>query len=153
MQNPSNERLHFAGFLLVKVRPGLIECLFHRSLLQHKRFLPWSNSSKPTIEELSLRRKIERRVLPILEELVGEGADPSSETEKMIITLKLGPRETEEWLSGNELEDKAAETPHINSIVNSSGKNQLRWAKTDWSNGFCWRVGKEIRYPRSVISI
>lgn len=71
----------------------------------------------------------------------------------MIITLKLGPRETEEWLSGNELEDKAAETPHINSIVNSSGKNQLRWAKTDWSNGFCWRVGKEIRYPRSVISI
>lgn len=71
----------------------------------------------------------------------------------MIITLKLGARETEECLSGNKLEDKAAETPHINSIVNSSGKNQLRWSKTDWSNGLCWQVGKEIHYPQSVISI
>lgn len=71
----------------------------------------------------------------------------------MIIILKLGPRDTEEWLSGNELEEKAAKTPDINSIVNSSGKDQLRWSKTDWSNRLCWRVGKEIRYPRSVISI
>lgn len=71
----------------------------------------------------------------------------------MIIILKLGPRYTEEWLSGDKLEDKAAETPDINGIVNSSGKNQLGWSKTGWGNGLCWRVGKEIGYPRSGISV
>ena len=71
----------------------------------------------------------------------------------MIIIFKLGPRDTEEWLSGNKFEDKAAETPDINAIVNSTGKNQLRWSKTGWSNGLCWRVGKEVRYPRSGISM
>lgn len=66
----------------------------------------------------------------------------------MIVIFKLGPRYTEKWLSGNKFKDKAAETPDINSIIDSSGKKQLGRSKTEWSNELCWRVGKEICYPR-----
>lgn len=123
LQNPSNQRLHFAGFLLIKIRACLIEQLFHGRLLHHKRFLPRSNSPKLTIKELPLGRKVQRRGLPMLEELVGEGAEPVSKGEKMVVIFKVGPWYTEEWLSSDELEHKAAETPDIKSVVDSSGKN------------------------------
>jgi hypothetical protein len=41
----------------------------------------------------------------------------------MIIIFKLGPRYTEEWLPGDKLKDKAAETPDINGVVDSAGKD------------------------------
>ena len=41
----------------------------------------------------------------------------------MIVILRLGPWYTEEWLSGDKLKDKTAETPDINGIVDGSGKN------------------------------
>lgn len=78
------------------------------------------------------------------EKLVGEGAEPGGKGEKMIINFILGPRYTEEWLSGDKLKDKAAETPDIKSIVNGSGKNRFRSSKTERSNGLCWRIGEEI---------
>lgn len=59
----------------------------------------------------------------MLEELVGEGAEPVSKGEKMVVIFKVGPWYTEEWLSSDELEHKAAETPDIKSVVDSSGKN------------------------------
>lgn len=78
------------------------------------------------------------------EELIGEGTKPSSEGQKMIVIFRLGPWYTEEWLSSDKLKDKATETPDIKGIVDGSGKNQLGSSKTKWSNGLCWRVGKEI---------
>lgn len=78
------------------------------------------------------------------EKLVGKGAEPGRKGEKMIIILILGPRYTEEWLSGDKLKDKAAETPDMNSIVNSTGKNRFRSLKTEWSNGLCWWISEEI---------
>lgn len=81
----------------------------------------------------------------MLEELVGEGAEPGGEG-KMIVIFKLGPWYAEERLSRDKLKDKAAETPDINGIVNGSGKNQLGSPKAEWSNGLRRRVGKEICY-------
>lgn len=83
----------------------------------------------------------------MLEEVVGEGAELGSEGEKMIVIFHIGAWDTEEWLSGDELKDKATETPDINGIVDGSCKNQLGSSKTEWSNGLCWRVGKKICYP------
>lgn len=82
----------------------------------------------------------------MLVELVGEGAELGGEGEKMIVIFHLGAWYTEEWLSGDKLKGKATETPDINSIIYGSDKNQLGSSKTEWSNGLCWRVGKEICY-------
>lgn len=76
--------------------------------------------------------------------LVGECPESGSEGEKMIVIFIFGPWYTKEWLSGDKLKNKATETPDINSIVNGSGKNQFGSSKTEWSNGFCWWVCKDI---------
>lgn len=90
----------------------------------------------------------------MLEKLVGEGTELGGEGEKMIVIFHFGAWYTEEWLSGDELKDKATETPDIYGIVDGSGKNQLGSSKTEWSNGLCWRVGKEICYSwQSGVSI
>ena len=57
----------------------------------------------------------------------------------MILIIKVGPRYTGEWLPGDKLKDKAAETPDMKGIADSSDKNQLGCSKTEWSNGLCWR--------------
>lgn len=82
------------------------------------------------------------------EKLVGKGTKPGSEREKMIVIFILGPRYTEKRLSGDKFKDKATETPDIDTIINGSGKNQFGESKTQWSNGFLWRVRKEKSYPR-----
>ena len=69
----------FVSLLLVKIRLRLIEQLLHGRLLQHKPSLFRVDSSNLTIEELPLRRKLQRRSLLVLEELVGEGAEMSDE--------------------------------------------------------------------------
>lgn len=81
----------------------------------------------------------------MLEELVGEGAEPGGESEEMIVIFKVRPWYAEEGLSRDKLKDKAAETPDINGIFDGSGKNQLGSSKAEWGNELCWRVGKEIR--------
>lgn len=83
----------------------------------------------------------------MIEELVGEGAELGSKGEKMIVIFHLGAWYTEEWQSGDKLEDETAETPDINGIVDGSGKNQLGSSKAAWSNGLCRRVGKKTCYP------
>lgn len=78
------------------------------------------------------------------EEPVGESAEPGREVEKIIVVFIFGSWYTKEGPSGDKLKDETTETPDIKSIVNSSGKNQFGSSETEWSNGLCWGVCKEI---------
>jgi hypothetical protein len=80
----------------------------------------------------------------MLEEFVGEGAEPGGEGEEMVVILIIGPWYAEEGLSGDKLKDKTAETPDVKGFVDGSGKNQLGSSKAEWNDGFGWRVRKEI---------
>ena len=84
----------------------------------------------------------------MLEQLFGKGTKLGGEGEKMIVIFPLRPRYTKQWLSGDKLKNEATEAPDVKSTVDSSAKNQFGSSKTDWSDGLCWWVGKEISYPK-----
>lgn len=87
----------------------------------------------------------------MLEYLVGERTDLLGEGEKMVVICTRvcpGIGQTEEWLPGDELEDKTAEGPDISGMVDASVQNRLGSSKAQYSGGFCWWVGKEISYKR-----
>lgn len=87
----------------------------------------------------------------MLEYLVGERTDVLGEGEKMVvICTRVRPAiwQREEWLPGDELEDKAAEGPDISGMVDASVQNRLGGSKAQYSGGFCWWVVEEISYQR-----
>lgn len=56
----------------------------------------------------------------MLEELIGESAEPGGEGEKMIVIFKIWLWYAEEGFSRDELKDQAAETLDIKRIVHGS---------------------------------
>lgn len=71
----------------------------------------------------------------------------------MVIIFKVGSWYTEEGLSSDKLKDKAAKTPNVEGFIDSSGEKHLRSPKTERSDGFCRRVGKEICYFSTQVSV
>lgn len=85
-----------------------------------------------------------------MEEFVGEGTQPGGEGEEMVIIFILRSRYTEEGMSSEKLKDKAAETPYIKGLVNSSSKNQLGSPKTERSDRLFRRIRNKICYSESI---
>ena len=80
----------------------------------------------------------------MLEELVGEGAQPGGEGEEMVVICIPATEHAEERPSGDKLKDKAAEAPNVKGFVDGIGKNLLGGSEAEWSKGLCRRVRKKI---------
>lgn len=62
----------------------------------------------------------------------------------MVIVFKAGSGYAEQGLAGDELENKASETPDVQRFVDSPVENQLGGAKTMRSDWLCQWVGEEV---------
>lgn len=57
----------------------------------------------------------------MLKEAIGESSELGNEEEEMIIICALAPRYAKERKSGDQLENKATETPDVKGLVDGSG--------------------------------
>lgn len=77
------------------------------------------------VEELPVRRKVARSSLPLLEQGVGESAEPLCEDKEVIVVFKVGAGYTTQGLAGHKLKDKTAKAPYIEGFIVVRGGSRL----------------------------
>lgn len=148
LQDTANEHLHLLSFFLVDFWARLVKGFLHRSFLKDKRLFPFLYAPQCAVEELLVRRKVTRGSLPLLEQGVGESAEPLCKDKEVLVVFKAGAWHTTQGLAGHELKDKTAKTPYVEGFVvidgPSLGQDQLGSPQSSRGYRFVRRVCEEV---------